>query len=130
MYFDNGIQYGASERSAGLLLANQVGIVLLVLTHVLIREIIEDRSYAPGLGIGIRVLDDELEVHVPEVAAEVAFGNVCGFGLGVPVHVQPALIVEAGGVDHERVSVPLAYRVAHVGRLYELGERTTIEEDL
>src|ERR1700686_2466454 len=46
------------------------------------------------------------------------------------VHIEPPDIIQAVGIDHQCVALPLADRVALVRRLRGLGERTSIHEDL
>src|ERR1700674_5128060 len=100
------------------------------LDHVLVCKIVERQIHAPGLGIRIRVLDDELQVHVPEIPAAVALGDLRRLGLRMPVHIQPAAIIQARGFDHERVSVPVPHRVAHVRGLRDGRQRAPVQEDL
>src|SRR5262249_105870 len=50
--------------------------------------------------------------------------------LRVAAVVEPALVIETGGLDHQRIAVPLADRIAHVNRLYRLLKRAAIQEDL
>jgi len=52
------------------------------------------------------------------------------FGLRVAAIVEPTLIIEAGGIYHQRVSVPLADRVTQIRGLRRLGQWTAVEEDL
>jgi hypothetical protein len=102
-----------------------------VLNQLLVRKKLKacygDR---PGLSVCFGIVDGDLQVHVPEVAAPEALGHVQRFGLGVPVVVQPADIIEAGSVDYKRVAVPPADRVTQIGGLRRLGERASIQEDL
>src|SRR6516225_1248881 len=65
-----------------------------------------------------------------EVPAAETLGHVRRFSLGASLVVYPALVVEAGTVDHQRVTFPLANRVAHVSGLRGCGERTTIQQNL
>ena len=97
----------------------------------LIRKKIQPGEFdGPRSGIRLRVVNGDFQIDVPEVATRVAFGDVRRFGLGVPIHVEPALIIKGVGLDDQGIALPLANRVTVVGRYVGFGERTTIYEDL
>lgn len=63
--------------------ANNPLVLTHVLVHVLIGKVIEDRltPRAWNTRWGPRW------IHVPDITAAIAFGDVCRFGLRVPIHI-------------------------------------------
>src|ERR1700682_2719501 len=62
------------------------------------------------LGIGSRVLDGSFPFDVPQVGAGRTLNSVQLFGARVTGEVDPELVVETDGVDHQRVALMLANR--------------------
>src|SRR5437016_13681624 len=111
------------------LFANQVRIVFFVFAdrfHQLLigHEIQAGEFDGPRSCICLWVFDGDFQIDVPKVAARVAFGDARRFALGVPIHVEPSLIVEAVGFDDQGIALPSANRVTVVGRLAGLVKRT------
>ena len=44
--------------------------------------------------------------------------------------VEPGAVIESGALDHQRVAVPVAYRIAHPVGIRVARERAPVEEDL
>ncbi len=84
----------------------------------------------PGLGVGFGIVDGGLDLEVSEVAAVDAFGYVQGVCGGMAGLIEPSFAVETGGVDDERVAVPLAGGVAEPGGVGVLSKLAAIHEDL
>ena len=73
----------------------------------------------------------DFDIHVSEVAAVVAFHDAQGFAVRVADHIEPGLVVEAGGFHHQGVALPFADGVAEPGRLRNfLGKRAAVGVDL
>jgi hypothetical protein len=84
----------------------------------------------PGLGVGFGVVDGDLDIQVPEVGAAVALGDLAGVGQRAALDVQPSQIAESSGLDHQRVALPVARRVAVPPRVRILGQGPAIGKDL
>ena len=68
---------------------------------------------------------------MPKVDAPEAFGHAQSVAKRVTlIAVQPIPIIKAVGLDHQRVSLPLAYRISQPSWLRILGKRTAIDKDL
>src|SRR5687768_4620667 len=108
--------------------------VLLVLADVLddlgIRKQSEWNRDAPGLRVGLRVVDRELDLQVPEILAPEALGHAHRFRHGMPAVVQPGLAVEPDGVDDEDVAVPFADRITEPRRAAFDRMVAAVREDL
>ena len=71
----------------------------------------------PRFGIGLRVVDGELDIHVPHVAPMNSLGQMHGVGRRDTASGQPLLPVETAGLDHQRVALPVADRISHPRRI-------------
>src|SRR5262245_60441684 len=118
-----------------LLFANQVRIVFFVFADrfdqfLICHKIQASKFDGPRSCIRLWVFNGDFQIDVPKVAARVAFDDVGRFGLGMPIHVEPSLIIKAASFDDQAIALPPANRVTVVGRLARLRERTAIHEDL
>ena len=94
-------------------------------------EVSSDRG-APGPGIGLGVVDRDLNVHVPEVLAPEARRHVQRLRGGLSQLIQPDPSIETSGVDDQRVAFPFTGRVS-MPRWLDVGMRrefAAIEESL
>jgi hypothetical protein len=118
------------------LLLFHVGAVFFVLVAVVLEDVgvgekLIGELDGKGFGVHLGVVKGHFDIHVPVVAAAVAFHDVQGFAVGVAETVEPGFVVEAGGLDHERVAFPSADGVAEPGWLrHFLGKRPTVCVDL
>src|SRR3984893_582563 len=71
-----------------------------------------DTNAIPGLGVGLRIVDREHVVDVARVPALEALNGVQLIAVRVADRVDPGFAVEGGGVDHQRVALPMADRVS------------------
>jgi len=62
----------------------------------------------PRLGINLRVVDCNLNFHVPEVRPPKTFGDVQRIRRGFARLIQPCLPVEAASVDDQGIAIPFA----------------------
>ena len=62
----------------------------------------------PRLGINLRVVDRNLNFHVPEVRPPETLDDVQGIGSGLARLIQPCLSIEAACVDDQALAIPLA----------------------
>src|SRR5256885_1457878 len=97
------------SRSAG-----KVRIVAFVLQTVMLEEIgvwqqFFDDTERDGPRENLRIGERNREVKVAVIAAAESLLDAHGFAVTRAARVQPAAIVEAGGVDHQRVAVPSAH---------------------
>ena len=91
--------------------------------------------HVPRLGVGLRIVNGHVNVHVSEVDAMVSLGDAQGVGMRMPREIDvPHLIVDARGGDDKVVAFPLADRVAHPTGLGEIfgvfGKLAAVGEDL
>jgi len=101
------------ENPADSLLANQVRKILFVLIANGLEQIAVQQQnrinlYRPRLGIGLRIVECELDVHVPEVPTVKALDHSQSFRMGVAGKIEPGFVVEARRFDHQRVAFPVA----------------------
>ena len=66
----------------------------------------------PRLGIDLRVVDCNLNFHMPEVRPPKMFGDVQRIRSRFARLIQPRLPVEAAGVDDQGVTIPFAGGIA------------------
>src|SRR5215831_6795439 len=92
--------------------ANQMRSGTLIVTDVFQQDRVRRQCFvgaqSEGFGEGFGIIDGHFIFHVSEIPAPEAFGDSQGFGLRVPAHIEPSEIVEARGIDHKRVSLPMA----------------------
>ena len=84
----------------------------------------------PRLGINLRVVDCNLNFHVPEVRPPKTFGDVQRIRRGFARLIQPCLSVEATGVDDQGIAIPFAGGITSVGWKKVVPQFAPIEEDL
>ena len=106
-------------RSAYLLSDHRMNRVFLVLAdildHVGVGEKLVMQRKRPRLGVRLRIVNGNFDVHVPEVGAAEAFDGVQGFGMRTAAVIEPALVIETPGINLEPVAVPLADGIAEPG---------------
>src|SRR6266700_4470253 len=76
-----------------------------------------------------RIVDSHFQVHVSEIAAAEAFGNVKGFGVRMPFYIEPASVIETRSIDHQRFSLPVPNRVPHPSWTRVLRKLTAVGKD-
>jgi hypothetical protein len=65
-----------------------------------------------GLGVHLRVIDRDLDVHVTEVAPPEPFDQMKRFAVRVAEPIQPGSVVKAHRIDDQRIALPPPRRVA------------------
>src|SRR6516165_3537315 len=94
------------------LFTNSVNGIFLVFADALdevgVGEKFKLKRKRPGLGIGLRVVNRDFDVHMSKVAAAEALDGVKSFRMRTAAVIDPALIVEAARVNHEPVALPFA----------------------
>src|SRR5215467_10453591 len=93
----------------------------------LVRELLRD---GPRFRVRLRVVDRHLDVHVAEIFPNEPLRDACFVRGRLAGIVDPALVVEAGRLDDQRISVPMADGIAEPRRLRIGREGTAIGEDL
>src|SRR5438477_6920032 len=83
----------------------------VVLEQIGIREQLFDDAEGDRLGEGLGIGDCDGEIEMAVIAAAEAFLDAHVRAVAGATCVQPAQIVEAGGLDHQRVTFPSADRV-------------------
>jgi len=71
-----------------------------------------------------------LDVQVAEIAAAEAFDGVQSLGVVAAAVVQPAFVVEAAGVHHEPVVIPVPDRIVQPSRIRHRRMSVPVGEDL
>src|SRR5580698_9629238 len=66
----------------------------------------------PWLGVSLRVVDGDLEVHMAEVFAVETLSDFQRVRHGVTVGVEPSSAVGSGGLDNQGVAIPVADRIS------------------
>ena len=92
---------------------------------------LEPRAARGGkrLGIRARIVDGDIDSHVPQIGAVVAFDGVELFRVWVAQIIEPELVVEAHRIHHQRVLVPRPDGVPVPGRVGIVG-MLAVHEDL
>src|SRR5207245_10812796 len=92
--------------------ANQVSSRALVVANVFEQHAVGHqrlvRSQGEGLCKGLRIIDSHFVFQVSNIAAPEAFGDPQRLCLWMPTYVEPPQVVEACGVDHERILFPMS----------------------
>src|SRR5947209_17977491 len=101
------------------LLAHQVVEVLFVFVADRLQQLataiqLRVNRNRPWSGIRLGIVERELNIHVPKVAAAEAFGHMQGFRMRVAAEIKPRFIVKARRFDHERVALPMTDRISHI----------------
>src|SRR5688572_14883364 len=95
-----------------ILFANHVRQISVVLfadafDEIRIRLQPPDDRLVPRLGVGLRIVDRDLDVHTAHRRSRIALGNLQRFGAGEPAHVEPRLAVLHDGRDDELLALPV-----------------------
>src|SRR5580692_5303810 len=67
----------------------------------------------PRLAVRLRIVNGDVDIHVADLRPGKALRDAQGFGPRQPSHVEPGPTVLSGGLDHQRVLVPMADRIPH-----------------
>ena len=79
----------------------------------------------------LEVVDRDLDLERPVVAAAESFGHACRVAARCTVFVEPCLVLEADGFHDQRIVFPVAHGVAVPPRLeLSRGQLTAVDEDL
>jgi hypothetical protein len=81
----------------------------------------------PSVHLGI--VKSHLDIEVAEVAPVVALRDVQSFAVRVAHDIEPGLVIEAAGLDYQRVTLPLSDRVAEPSRFGVLRKRPAVSVD-
>src|SRR5207244_6844083 len=63
-----------------------------------------------------RIFDGEIDLQSVRGDAAQPLGDVEPIRMRMPGTIEPGLVVESHGVDHERVAIPMADGIAHISR--------------
>src|SRR5689334_21611981 len=74
-------------------------------------------AHLPRLRIRLRIVNRDVELHVIRVGSMEAFDNVKRFTMGIARSVDPGLIVKAGRIHDELISIPTPDRKSHPQRI-------------
>jgi hypothetical protein len=90
------------------LFADHMRVVLILADgfhQLLVRKEIEPRHvHCSGFGISSRIIDGDLKIDMPKVAAPQALGHLQCFRLRVSAIVQPALVIKTESLaEHRRL---------------------------
>src|SRR5262249_49179853 len=123
-----------ARRVLTTLVAHDVCGIPLVLANVLdqlcVRQQIECHRDAPRLSIGFRIVDGELNLEMPEVAAPISLDKVEGISRRVTPEIKPCVVHRSRRVDDERVAIPRAARVPEGRRRATFRDGSTVSEYL
>src|SRR6476646_2186804 len=106
-----------TTRGIALLLAEDLHVldVLLVLgadeldqlgVHALVHHQLLVHAHGEGGGVGLGIVDRDVDLHRAVVQPAEPLGDRGGVGLRRAVDVEPAAVAETGGFDHQRVAFP------------------------
>ena len=77
-----------------------------VLDQVHIRKQLLALCVRQRLRVRLRIVDGDLDIHVPDVAAPEPLDQVHGLAVRMAAAIEPGLVVEAGGVNNQGIAVP------------------------
>src|SRR5262252_9368828 len=113
-----------------MLLAKNMNDVFFILTDVLddvgVGQQLERNRHTPGLCVGLRVVERELDLEVSEILPAEFLRRPHLIAPRMSAIVEPALVVEPERVDGEDVPVPLAEGIAEPGRRLLGGEVASV----
>src|ERR1700677_3451465 len=101
-----------------------------ILSDVVFRQEMNFARDGPGFGVGFRIVDRELNVHMSYITARETLGQMHRFGLGMASHIQPFFAVEARGFNHQRIAFPMPNRVTLPRGIRIHRQRPSVHEDL
>src|SRR5215470_7938378 len=85
----------------------------------------------PGLRVDLWIINDHLQIHMPEITTPEPLGKMKSITGGVARLVQPRSAVKAGCIHDERFSLPSADRKSLPCRpIHNLRKRPAVCEDL
>src|SRR5262245_53169388 len=84
----------------------------------------------PRFGVDLRVIDSDLNIHVPKIFPPKALGDLQSLGGWFACLIHPGLSVKTFSVDHQGVAFPLTCGVTQPSGSEVLSQLTAIEEDL
>jgi hypothetical protein len=91
----------------------------------------ERGAEGPGFRVRFRIVDGDLQIHVADVEAAESLDHSKGIAVRVGFErIEPPVVLESGGLDDKRLSVPAAHGVSEPGRLGRRRQRTPVGEDL
>ena len=120
----------------GMLLSNDVPerFLVVLVADVLDQFRIRKQSLALSIGqrlrVRLRIVDRDLDIQVPDIAAPEPFDQVHCVAMRMAAAIEPGLVVEAGGVNDQGVAFPETDRVSQPGRLRIFGKLAAIHEYL
>ncbi len=80
----------------------------------------------PGLRISSRIVDREFDFEMSQIGPPEALDDVHHFSVRMTRGIEPRSIVEAHGVDYQRVAFPMSDRMSHPHRIRILGMAASI----
>src|SRR4029077_10457920 len=84
------------------------------------------RSAYPGAGIRLGVIHDDLQFQCVAIQSPVAFRQVHLLATRISIGIDPWLVIESDRVDHKRVALPLAHRIAEPTRIWIFWQGSSI----
>src|SRR5215475_1564007 len=92
----------------------EIGIVFVTyeLADLLRRRELRSPLVGPRSRQNTGILNCNFDLHVPEIRTAVTLDNVQLVCMRMPVAVQPYIVDKVDAIDHQRVSLPMADRVA------------------
>src|SRR5438552_13194747 len=114
---------------------SQASAILLVLGADIFKKIAvryKHQCSFDGKGAGViqRVIEDDLQIHVAEIATAIPLGDVHGFAAGMAGDVEPGPIVHADGVNDKRIGLPMSNGISHPSWIRILRQRTPVGVNL
>src|SRR5712691_6575892 len=86
--------------------------------------------HRPGSGVGLGIVNRNLDLQVAEVGPPEPFGYLAGFGEWITGAVEPDVVTESNGLDDQRILLPFARRVTIKGRIRIGGQWPPVGENL
>src|SRR5262249_39682149 len=79
-----------------------------VLNQIVVCDVVDADFDSKRLYIRLRIVEGHLEIHVAEIRSSEPLRHAQRFAVRASSEVQPRFVVEANGVDDERIAVPTA----------------------
>src|SRR5215472_14295732 len=109
---------------------SRIAIFANTLQHFSIWCVVQRQREGKRLGQGLRVVESDLTLDVPEIGSAESLGNAKLFGMRMACHIQPGAVVEARRLDHQRIGLPMPHRVAPPGRIRISRQLAPVQKNL
>src|SRR6185295_17597788 len=82
------------------------------------------------LGVILRIVEGDLQIHVSKVTPAIALGDAHGLAARMAEAIQPGALFETGCLDDERLAFPASHRRSHPAWFRIFWQRASVDINL